>query len=559
MRGDEAARSLDRALREAVFVVVDLETTGGRATDGPAIVEIGAVRVEGGRPTTAFQTLVDPRRPIRPFVTALTGIDDRLVAGAPPIEEALPRFLDFVGDAAALVAHNAPFDVGHLGAAHARLFGRPLAVPALCTIRLARRLLPEVRRRGLDQLAARLGVPVVARHRALPDAGITARIFCQLLDRALARGLETVAHLLDLQRRAPDGREPVGRIPRERLAALPRGPGVYHLLGDDGRVLYVGKAARLRSRLQGLLGSGRGAGAATSALVRQAHDLRVVETGSLLAAALLELRHRRELHPPFNRGQPRVPRVCFLRLAVRSSYPRLAVTWRLAPDRAAYIGPFASRRAAERAQAVLARTFGLRTCPGHLAPSPEVTPCVLGREERCTAPCAARIDHDGYRQRVEACLAFLDGRETPLSARGDALGDREVLEGLRRRYRELSCLVARNHFVVLLPGEERREAQLYVVLGGRLAFDTRVTAAADLLGALRFVSERLATRDDVPLAAGDVEASTVLAAWLRDRRREGLLLPFDTADDLAARFDELVVTLDDLRQRGPLPRIDGLS
>jgi DNA polymerase-3 subunit epsilon len=133
-----------RSLHGLSFVVVDLETTGGAPGSG-GITEIGAVRVVDGRLTETFATLVNPGRRIPPFVVALTGITDEMVADAPPIGEALPRFLAFAGDAV-IVAHNAGFDMAHLNAAQARLTGRTIDANVLCTIRLARRLMPDLRR-----------------------------------------------------------------------------------------------------------------------------------------------------------------------------------------------------------------------------------------------------------------------------------------------------------------------------------------------------------------------------------------------------------------------------
>src|SRR5664279_3363886 len=106
---------LGTALREVTFVVVDLETTGG-SPQSSAITEIGAVKTRGGEVLGEFQTLVDPGGPIPPFIVALTGITDAMLIAAPRIEQVLPAFLEFLGDAV-LVAHNAPFDVGFLKAA----------------------------------------------------------------------------------------------------------------------------------------------------------------------------------------------------------------------------------------------------------------------------------------------------------------------------------------------------------------------------------------------------------------------------------------------------------
>jgi DNA polymerase-3 subunit epsilon len=566
--------ALARPIAGQAFVVVDLETTGGWPASG-AITEIGAVRVVDGRLVETFATLVNPERPIQPFVAALTGITDAMVARAPRIADALPRFLEFAGDAV-LVAHNAAFDVGHLDAAHRALVGRALERHTLCTQRLARRLLPELRRRSLDAVAAALGIACHDRHRGLGDARIAAEILCVFLERAAERGVLSLGALLALQHAASDGRPFVVHVPRERLAGLPSTPGVYHLLGEDGRLLYVGKARRLRERLGSWFSNARGHGPRALEMIRQAHDVRVVETGSELAAALLEMRQIRELRPTYNRQGRQLPRVAFLRVTTRESFPRLAVTRRLGIDRATYLGPFASADAAERAEAVLARVFGLRTCPGRLAPSPEATPCLLGQVSTCPAPCAARIEEGDYRRQVEACLDFVDGRDDgPLerltSRRDEAAAalrfeaaarcqrDLLVLEDLRRRRLGLRWIVARQNFVVLLPTATGDGAQLYAVLGGRLALEMPVRASADLVAAVGLVRERFARYQGAPLERGDVPASTILAAWLRDRGHEGLILMLDGPDALAARLDELTVTLKDLCQRGPLPQIDGLG
>jgi len=564
--------ALARPLGETEFVVVDLETTGGApAPDG--ITEIGAVVVAGGRLTESFSMLVNPGRPIPPFVARLTGITDELVADAPPIAEALPRFLAFAGDRP-LVAHNAGFDLSHLRAAQQALGGQPLASPSLCTLRLARRLMPELRRRSLDAVSDALGIACFNRHRALPDARIAAEILCVFLERAAERNIRRLDELLDFQRSAGDGRPFVIHVPRARLDDVPLTPGVYHLLGADGRLLYVGKARRLRERLSSYFTNARGHSPKTLDLIRHVHDFRVTEAGSELAASLLEARQIRELKPPYNRQRKHLPRVGFLKLTVRSGYPRLHLTARLGSDRALYVGPFSSLAVAERAQAALGRVFGLRTCAGKLTPSPDVTPCLSGQLGTCTAPCAARVDAETYGRQVAECLAFLDGDGTDavprLEARRDRLAaelrfesaqhvqrDIELLETIRRRRRTLAWIVTRQNFAVLLPTQARDAADLYAVLGGRLAVEARITAASDLLGAVALVRERFAHYQDTPLARDEVDGTTILAAWLRDRSpHDGIILPLDGPDALVDRLDELSVTVRDLGLPGPLPAID---
>jgi DNA polymerase-3 subunit epsilon len=566
--------ALARPLAEASFVVVDLETAGGAPVTG-GITEIGAVRVSGGRLVETFTTLVNPGRAIPPFVVRLTGIDDAMVGSAPPIDEALSRFLDFAGDAV-LVAHNAPFDVGHLDAAHLRLLGRRLERPALCTLRLARRLLPDMRRRSLDAVAAALGIDCAGRHRALPDARITAEILCVFLERLAERGIERLDQLLDFQRSAADGRPFITHVPRARLDQVPATPGVYQLLGADARLLYVGKARRLRERLGSYFTGALRHSSRTLELIRQVHDFRITETGSELAASLLEARLIRELKPPHNRQRRHLPRVGFLKLSLSSAYPRLWVTRHLGSDRATYLGPFRDVVAAEQAQATLTRVFGLRTCAGPLAPSPEVTPCLSGQVGACTAPCAARVDRDTYRGQVQAFLEFIEGKDDAALARlvtrrdtlatelhfeaaGRAERDAASLERLRRRHQTMSWVVARQNFVVMLPTDNRDAVLFYAVLGGRLAVEARLTATIDLMAAVNLVRERFARYQDAPLGREDVDAATIVAGWLRDRSaQEGILLPLDRPEAIDERLDELTVTLRDVAARGPLPAIDGL-
>jgi DNA polymerase III subunit epsilon len=200
-------------LARASFAVVDVETTGlSSARD--AIIEIGAVRVENLCATSRFETLVRPPGPgpLSAAIIALTGIDDALLAPAPPAHRALAHFARWLGEArgAPWVAHNARFDSGFLRRAFAGQGARAPAVAVLCTQRLARRLVPRLGRYDLDHVCAQFGVDNRARHRALGDAVATARVWIELLGLAIARGVEKVGDLLDLQE------QPVRRRRRRR-------------------------------------------------------------------------------------------------------------------------------------------------------------------------------------------------------------------------------------------------------------------------------------------------------------------------------------------------------
>ena len=193
----------DVSLADTTFVVVDLETTGGRANastpggaDHDAITEIGAVKVRGGTVLGELATLVDPGRTIPPKIVELTGITTAMVHDAPRIDSVLPAFLEF-SRGAVLVAHNAGFDIGFLRAAAQRLglaWPRP---PVLCTVRLARRVLtrdeaPSVR---LSALADLFGTATTPTHRALDDARATVDVLHALIERVGNQGVRTYPEL----------------------------------------------------------------------------------------------------------------------------------------------------------------------------------------------------------------------------------------------------------------------------------------------------------------------------------------------------------------------------
>lgn len=177
-------------LAELRFAVVDVETTGMRARGGDRITEIAVVHVEPGRVATAFESLVNPERPIPFRISGLTGITDGMVSGA-------PRFAELAGGVTAalagrvFVAHNARFDWAFVKAELEREQDHAPRAPRLCTVRLVRNLVPELPRRSLDSVLWFFGIEVDRRHRAADDALATARVLGRLLSRAEERGVRT--------------------------------------------------------------------------------------------------------------------------------------------------------------------------------------------------------------------------------------------------------------------------------------------------------------------------------------------------------------------------------
>jgi len=194
------------------FAVVDVETTGGRPDSGDRITEIAVVTVRDGAVTNVFETLVNPERFIPPFITRLTNISWEMVRDKSPFRDVCADVLREL-DGNVFVAHNASFDWRFVSAEVARSTGRELTGRRLCTVRLARRLLPQLRSRSLDWVARHYAVEIPAgmRHRAAGDALATAHCLLRLLDDARDHGCERWSELEQFLATAPARRKRNGR------------------------------------------------------------------------------------------------------------------------------------------------------------------------------------------------------------------------------------------------------------------------------------------------------------------------------------------------------------
>jgi len=545
--------SLRVPLDDAHFVVVDLETTGGRVGPG-VITEIGAYRMHGGRILESFESLVRPIGPITSFVTRLTSITNEMVRDAPRIEDVLPAFRDFLGDAV-MVAHNAAFDFSHLDFEFRRIFGIGLLNPVLCTLQLSRRLLPSLRRRRLDAIAEHFGLSTAGRHRGLGDARMTAEALSIFLEMAGAMGVGRLDRLLDMQARAAVGRRIERHVPPEVIAALPDDPGVYLMRNERGELLYIGKANRLRKRVASYFNAGLGIKAKTAELISHVHQIETRITASTLEAALLEARLIRELKPPYNRMLKSAPRASFIKLDLMDDFPRLTITPGLSTRRGVlYAGPFIGAAGLGRAVDALSRLLGLRTCAGRLAPAEDFPPCIRGQVGRCAMPCNLTIGEDDYAARVRRAVEFIRGRGGSIAAqlvgaRDQAAAamrfeeadrnhrDLGALVVLSRRVNRLAQIVTENNLVIAAGPPGARTA--YVVLSGRLAMTDSLDAPGALDRIAKFIEERYDAFRARPVARIELDEMTIVARWLRERdagdsRLAYINSPRVTADELAA-------------------------
>ena len=412
---------LGRPLRDLTFCVVDLETTGAAVSQGAMITEIGAVKVRGGEILGEFQTLVNPHTAIPPFIAVLTGITNSMVASAPPIESALPAFLEFA-HGCVLVAHNAPFDVGflqHFAAQQGRPWPRFEVVD---TARLARRVITrdDAPNCKLGSLARVFNSSTTPNHRALEDARATVDVLHGMLERLGNLGVQTIEELQTFTSRVTSAQ----RKKRHLAEGLPHAPGVYLFKDDEDRVLYVGTSRDLRTRVRSYFTASE-TRSRMGEMVGIATRVEGIECATTLEANVRELRLIAHHKPRYNRKSRFPDKVHWIKLT-REPWPRLSLVRQVIDDDADYFGPFASRKSAEKCLAALHDTFPVRQCSGRLPLKPSRSACVLAEMHRCLAPCDGSTDVATYAQMVA------DLRDNLLH-RAD-----EVVEVITDRMRSLS-------------------------------------------------------------------------------------------------------------------------
>ena len=521
-----ALDDLGTPLSDVTFVVVDLETTGGKPQDA-GITEIGAVKVRGGEVLGEFQTLVDPGSPIPPFVAALTGITDRMLVGAPSVAAATTSFWEFA-QGAVLVAHNAPYDMGFLRGA-CELHARPWPAPRVVdTARIARRALTkdDVRNCKLQTLAGYFRSPTSPTHRALDDARATVTVLHGLFDRIGPLGVFSLEDLL-----AFGGRTTRQQRERRHLAAdLPERPGVYVFRDAQGRPLYVGTSRDIRKRVRSYFTASEQR-PRISEMVGLANRVDPIVCATDLEARVREVRLIVAHRPPYNRRSRNPERQVWLALT-SGPRPRLVTVGEVRPGHAIAIGPFSGRASAALAAEALHLALPLRTCTDRLPIKPRrESGCVRAQLDQCAAPCAHDGEPSAYADTAALAHAALAGDMRPVvlavGARMGELSERGRFEEARAWRDRLETVLRGVHRArtldVLRSAQEIVAARvvdgfwhIHVIRYGRLAAAGVAGPGQDprlIVEALVATAEMVDA--DTPTL---IEESELLWSWLEESR-----------------------------------------
>ena len=271
------------------YAIVDIETTGGNPSGG-GITEIAVVIHDGFGITQEYQTLINPRMPVPSYITGLTGIDSSMLRDAPSFEDIAEELWGILVGRI-FVAHQVNFDFSFIREAFLKL-GKELDSPKLCTVRLSRKIFPGLRSYSLGRICEQQKIPILARHRAMGDAKATALLF----DRMVKQNPEVIK--TSLKKNTGESFLPP-LFPLTKFRQIPESCGVYYMLNDKGKVIYVGKSTNIKERFKAHF-SGNVLPQLKQQLKAEVVDLHWKLTGSEFMALLVETLEIKRLWPKYN-------------------------------------------------------------------------------------------------------------------------------------------------------------------------------------------------------------------------------------------------------------------
>ncbi len=271
------------------FAIIDVETTGGSLRD-TKITEIALLIHDGEKIIDEYQTLVNPECDIPPFITRLTGINQKMVQNAPKFYEIAKTIVELTVNCI-FVAHNVAFDYKVIRQEFSRL-GYDYRREHLCTVRTARYALPGHVSYSLGKLSDDLGIEINGRHRAGGDALATSELFALMYEKLNGDLSSFIQKELNPKLLHPG-------LDLAQIESLPSKPGVYYFYDVDEQLIYIGKSKNIKSRVVQHLKNNR---SKKAVLLRESiAKVDVMETGSELIALLLESEQIKKHRPKFNR------------------------------------------------------------------------------------------------------------------------------------------------------------------------------------------------------------------------------------------------------------------
>ena len=395
------------AIEDAEYCIIDFETTGTSARNCRAI-EIGMVKMKKNKIVDTYSSLINPGRIVPYYITELTGITNEDVYNAPYFEEIVDKVIAFIGDAV-LTAHNMPFDFSFLKHEFQAAGREVVKNETLCTLKLARKLYPELSSKSLKSLTKHFNLRHRDVHRGLGDATVTAKILQKMFKAVKEEhNIETVGDLIAFQ--GPAKTNSNFRIIKKKLAedlySMPDHPGVYFFKNAKDEIIYIGKAKSLKKRVANYFSNT--AARKSKEIVRKANRLGYKKTNTELTALLTEAGLIKIHKPRYNTMLKKYSQEYFIKVNLEQKFPDIEVVTEFDFDGSDYFGPYTSRDTAAKLKEIIDKTFQIRECDNkELAKGRK---CYLHDIERCLAPCINKDIPEEYKDELQKVYEFLCGQ-----------------------------------------------------------------------------------------------------------------------------------------------------
>ncbi len=279
-----------------MYAIIDVETTGG-SPSVDRVIEIAVFVFDGEKITGSYSTLLNPKRPIDPYVTKLTGITDAMVKDAPLFEEVHEKILELTHENI-FVAHNVKFDFGMIRQEFKRL-GIDYNRKQIDTVNLARKAIPGFQSYSLGNICDSLGIEITDRHRATGDAEATVKLLKLILDKQVSQKYIEIElnHGIDVDLLPP-------YLSKAEIEKLPEDAGVFYYKDEVGKILYLDGSKNIRKKV--ITDFSKPADSPDK--TRMFELMRNIDyelTGNELTAKLLSYRELKKHLPEFNK-KPRL-------------------------------------------------------------------------------------------------------------------------------------------------------------------------------------------------------------------------------------------------------------
>ena len=381
------------------YAIVDIETTGGYAAAN-GIIEIAIKIFDGENVVEEFETLVNPCQIIPKYIQAFTGITNEMVEDAPRFEEIAEKVFTYL-QGNIFVAHSVNFDYSFIKS-HLEFYGYSFNAKKLCTVRLSRQIFPGFPSYSLGNLCQSVEISIVNRHRAGGDADATVVLFKKLLDNDQKNVILSSLHRNSKEQVLPPN------VPKTHFDALPKNPGVYYYHDQKGKVIYVGKAKNIRTRVNSHFCNNSDSRQKQNFL-RNTYAISFQSTATELMAAILESTEIRRLWPIFNTSQKQQEEVFGIFVYEdQNGYMRLAIE-----KKRKYVSPVYTFHYKVDGHGVLRKLMKeFSLCPKLCFMQTDNDPCIGMNEEYCNGACEKKENPADYNERVLKAIASLTHKPT---------------------------------------------------------------------------------------------------------------------------------------------------